>query len=69
MNPWRWRVRQKVGAGMSPGGTSDWGTVVREKPHKKSAFEERTVSSGSVLVESWVLSASEFVNLGLGKEA
>lgn len=66
MNPWRWRVRQKVGAGMSPG---DWGTVVRETPQKKSAFRERTVSSVLALVEIWVLSASAFVNLGLGKEA
>lgn len=54
---------------MSPGCTGDWGTVVRETSQKKSVFGARTVSSVLVLVESWVLSASEFVNLGLGKEA
>lgn len=58
-----------MGAGLRPGHTVYWGTVVRKIPWRKNAFRERTVSTVLVLVASWVLSAGELVNLGLGREA
>lgn len=63
------RVRENVGAGLTPGHTIDWGTVLRKIPWRKNAFGERTVSAVLALVASWVLSAGELVNLGLEREA
>ena len=44
------------------------GARVREKPRRKIASGERTVSSVSVLLASWVPSAGDWVNPGLGRE-
>lgn len=41
---------------------------VREKPRRKSGCGERTVWSVSILLASWVQSAGDCVNPGLGRE-